>query len=82
MKNYEEPEVDIVEHIIVNSSKNEDLTWLSDVLIKYKEEGGVESPPQLAVGSWMNAGICASLLFKLANEKMVKVFPDFYISTS
>tara|TARA_R110001583_G_scaffold25760_2_gene93063 strand:- start:10678 stop:11409 length:732 start_codon:yes stop_codon:yes gene_type:complete len=82
VKNYEEPEVDIVEHIIVNSSKNEDLTWLSDVLIKYKEEGGVESPPQLAVGSWMNAGICASLLFKLANEKMVKVFPDFYISTS
>ncbi len=82
VQNYEEPEVDIVEHIIVNRKKNEDLTWLRDVLKAYKEEEGRESPPQLAVGSWMNAGMCASLLFKLANGKMLKLFPDFYFSAS
>ncbi len=80
VRNYEDPEVDIVEHIIVNSNKNCDLTWLRDVLRDYQKEGGTDSLPQLAVGSWINAGICASLLFKLANRKRVKIFPDFYFS--
>ena len=82
VKNYEEPEINIVEHIIVNSNKDCDLAWLKDVLKAYQEEGGIASPPQLAVGSWINAGICASLLFKLANRKKVKLFPDFYFSGS
>jgi len=80
VKNFDEPEIETVEHIIVNNNKDCDLAWLKDVLKAYQEEGGTVSPPQLAVGSWINAGICASLLFKLANRKTVKVFPDFYFS--
>ena len=39
------------------------------------------SPPQLAVGSWIVASICTSLLYKLFLGKQVKIFPDLYFKS-
>ncbi|MUP14508.1 ThiF family adenylyltransferase [Ancylomarina euxinus] len=78
----DQPEVSIVEHIIQNSKSDVDLFWLRDVLKSYKDENAKNSPPQLAPASWITAGICANLLFKLANNKSIKVFPNFYLLTA
>lgn len=77
-----QPEVSIVEHIIQNCKSDVNLLWLRDVLQTFKQEKGESSPPQLAPASWITAGICANLLFKLANNKPTKIFPNFYLLTT
>ncbi|MFT4202663.1 MAG: ThiF family adenylyltransferase [Chitinophagaceae bacterium] len=53
--------------------------WLSRVLSEYASEGGVMSPPQLPTGSYLLAGSCAHLLYKIAVGASVKAFPEFYL---
>jgi hypothetical protein len=36
------------------------------------------SPPQLAVGSWIVASMCTTLIYKLFLGEKVKIFPDVY----
>lgn len=44
------------------------------ILIKHK----YISPPQLAVGSWIVASICTTLMYHLCMKKIVKIFPEIY----
>jgi len=55
--------------------------WIEDVLEEYLNEDENLSPPQLSVGSWIVAGMCTHLLFKLATKKEIKKFPEFYFSS-
>ena len=77
----EQAEVAIVEHIIQNSQPDVDLRWLENVLEAYVKEKCDDSPPQLAPASWITAGVCTNLLYKIANHKETKVFPEFYLAS-
>jgi molybdopterin/thiamine biosynthesis adenylyltransferase len=55
--------------------------WIDDTIEEYKNETEDLSPPQLSVASWIVAGMCTNLLFKIAIGKEIKVFPEFYLST-
>ncbi len=55
--------------------------WIDEVLHEYLNEKEKLSPPQLSVGSWMVASMCAHLLFKIATNKAYKRFPEFYFSS-
>lgn len=81
-KDYNHAEINIVQHLILNSNNNTDLSWLEHALDQYTQEKSISSPPQLAPASWITAGICANLLFKIANDKPIKTFPDFYLLTT
>lgn len=56
--------------------------WIENVLQEYGKNGKGQSPPQLAVGSWLAAGACSDIMFKLATGRPVKAFPDFYFLTT
>lgn len=56
-------------------------TWLEEIIEKYKSEKEKIAPPQLSIASWMVAGMCTHLLYKIATQKSVKKFPEFYLST-
>lgn len=55
--------------------------WLEHVLDEYSKEERSMPPPQLAVASWIVAGMCTNILFNIATEKEVKTFPEFYLSS-
>lgn len=55
--------------------------WLEHVLEIYSEEKGSTPPPQLAVASWIAAGMCSNILYNIATQKEVKSFPEFYLSS-
>lgn len=55
--------------------------WLEEILEQYKNEGKNLSPPQLSIASSLAAGICANIVFDIAANKPVKVFPEFYLTT-
>ncbi|WGH76887.1 ThiF family adenylyltransferase [Tenacibaculum tangerinum] len=55
--------------------------WLEDIVESYKKEKETLPPPQLAVASWLVASICTNLLYKIATNKKLKIFPEFYMST-
>ncbi len=53
--------------------------YLSDILKKYSRiKKQSVSPPQLSVGSFLVASICATLLYELCLKKSVKTFPEIY----
>jgi len=79
---YQTAEQKIVEHIINNCNKNENIDWLTQALQTFKLENGKMPPPQLAPASWLTAGICTNLLYQLTTNKPIKVFPDFYFLTT
>lgn len=55
--------------------------WLENVILRVEQETEHVSPPQLAVASWITAGLCANVMFNIVNKKTIKTFPDFYISS-
>ena len=63
---------------IVNNLRKEgvETLWLSNIIETLKNEGG--NIPQLPVASWMTAGLCTRVLFKIVTHQAVKVFPEFY----
>jgi molybdopterin/thiamine biosynthesis adenylyltransferase len=65
----------LIEHIEGNTKK-----WVIKIVEEY-EKGTGQSPPQLSVGSWLAAGVCTNILYRLATVKSVKQFPDFYFLT-
>ena len=79
-QNYEEFEKKVagflIEHLEGNTKK-----WLAKILEEYEIKGTRESPPQLSVGSWLAAGACTNILYRLATGKSVRQFPDFYFFT-
>lgn len=54
--------------------------WIYGVLDTYEKEREIISPPQLSVGSWLLAGSCTDIMFRLATGQNVKQFPLFYFT--
>ncbi|WP_421920379.1 ThiF family adenylyltransferase [Marinifilum sp.] len=79
---YKHAEVQIVEHIFNNAPDNMNLSWLQEALEMYKEEKGKSSPPQLSPASWFIGGLCTNIIYKIATNKSLKTFPDFYLINS
>lgn len=81
--NYKDFEIHLARHIIDELKKQNTLPdYLPTVLQEYnlvKHKYG--SPPQLAIGSWIVASICTTLLYKLFFGKKVKIFPDLYFKS-
>lgn len=55
--------------------------WLEKIINDYKNEKENLPPPQLAVASWMVAGMCTHVMFNIATKKPYKKFPQFYITS-
>lgn len=81
-ENEEFNELSVVEYMssYMRFSKNPQ-NWIDQIIEKYKLEKEDLSPPQLSIASWALASVCTHLLFNLATGKVVKKFPEFYLST-
>lgn len=55
--------------------------WLENIVMKYKSEEEVLSPPQLCVASWLVAAVCTNIAFDIATNRPIKLFPDFYFTS-
>ena len=66
----------LIEHLEGSTKK-----WVAKILEEYEIKGTGQSPPQLSVGSWLAAGACTNILYRLATGKSIKHFPDFYFLT-
>lgn len=80
-KNFHQFEKTVVNHVLgnIDSQHNNTKIWLSRILSEYQKEGGKLPPPQLSIGSYLLAGGCTQLLYKLAFNLSVKRFPEFYL---
>jgi hypothetical protein len=56
-------------------------SWVAKILHDYNEQGNAEPPPQLSIASWLAAGACTSILYRLATGKSIKQFPEYYFIT-
>lgn len=58
--------------------KDED--WFTELVRKVSSRvnTGIKIMPQLAVSSWLTAGLSTQILFRLATGKPVKYFPKYY----
>ena len=75
-------EVKMIKHIF-NYYKfwGEPKPWIEQVVATYENENGLQSPPQLAVASWLIGGIATHLCYKIAvGEKFLR-YPKFYMDT-
>ncbi|MBE4950566.1 ThiF family adenylyltransferase [Chryseobacterium culicis] len=54
--------------------------WLENIIDDYKKEKENLPPPQLAIASWIVAGMCTHVMFKIATGKPYKTFPQFYMN--
>jgi hypothetical protein len=53
--------------------------YLNKIIKKYTEvKNEVESPPQLSVGSWTVASLCARLMYNFCVGKDVNTFSEVY----
>jgi molybdopterin/thiamine biosynthesis adenylyltransferase len=55
-----------------------DCSYLREMIAKYTNLIGNQSPPQLSVASYYVAGICVDLLTKIALKEEIKYFPELY----
>jgi molybdopterin/thiamine biosynthesis adenylyltransferase len=56
--------------------------WIHEIITDYEKKGNGEPPPQLSIASWLAAGACCNLMYRLANAMPVKQFPDYYFVTT
>ncbi|TAJ10133.1 ThiF family adenylyltransferase [Marinilabiliaceae bacterium JC017] len=75
---YQQAELILVDHVIKEQSKKQNVSWLREVLTAYGKEERTLPPPQLAPASSYNAGACASLIYQIVTKQPVKHFPDYY----
>lgn len=81
--NYQGFELQVAKHIInFYASIGKPQIWLEKILLSYKAEKEHVSPPQLAIASWITAGLCTNILYNLATQKPLKAFPEFYFSSA
>ncbi|AYD49064.1 ThiF family adenylyltransferase [Arachidicoccus soli] len=77
---YHQFEKEVIHYVLENIDKvPKTKEWLEHVLSEYLKEKEIQSPPQLSISSFLLAGGCTHLLYKLALNKPVKAFPEFYI---
>ena len=55
--------------------------WLENIIHEYKNEKELLPPPQLSIASWIVAGMCTHIMYKIATKKDFKKFPEFYINS-
>jgi molybdopterin/thiamine biosynthesis adenylyltransferase len=57
-----------------------DEEWFTGLVEKVSSrvKAGIKTMPQLAISSWLTAGLSAQILFRLATGKTVKFFPKYY----
>lgn len=55
--------------------------WLENIIHEYKSEKELLPPPQLSIASWIVAGMCTHIMYKIATKKDFKKFPEFYINS-
>jgi len=55
--------------------------WLEKIIQDYKDETQIVAPPQLAIASWLVAGMCTHIIFNIATNRPFKKFPQFYITS-
>jgi len=55
--------------------------WMDRILEEYKNEANILPPPQLAIASWIVAGLCVNAMYNIVTGREVKVFPKFYFSS-
>lgn len=55
--------------------------WLENIIREYKSEKELLPPPQLSIASWIVAGMCTHIMYKIATKKDFKKFPEFYINS-
>jgi len=55
--------------------------WLENIIRDYKNEKEPLPPPQLSIASWIVAGMCTHIMYKIATKKDFKKFPEFYINS-
>lgn len=77
---YQDFEIFLAHHILKKLEEQDDVPkYLPNVLEEYSIPKYKDiPPPQLAIGSWMVASICTSLIYKLFFGRKVKIFPDVY----
>lgn len=70
-------ELDMGNYIVNNlREKGGQTLWLENIIKTLQgEEGNI---PQLSVASWLTAGLCTRVLFKIVTNQAIKVFPEFY----
>ncbi|WP_319229238.1 ThiF family adenylyltransferase [Draconibacterium orientale] len=80
---YEGFELHMAQHILLELKKTERLPpYLIDIISDYsKIKGRGVSPPQLAVGSWLVASMCTTLMYNLCVNVEVKTFPEVYFKS-
>jgi molybdopterin/thiamine biosynthesis adenylyltransferase len=72
-------EMQFIDWVIQKLAQNgENTQWLQKLIEDYKNEEEALPAPQLSVASWITAGICTDILFRLATGKDIKLFPEFY----
>jgi len=80
-KNFHQFEKTVVNYALENMNDKHANTkkWIKHILSEYENENGKVPPPQLSVSSYLLAGGCAQLLYKLALNLPVRKFPEFYL---
>ena len=75
-------EVKLVKHIM-NYYRfwGDPKPWIEQVVATYENENGLQSPPQLAVASWLIGGIATHLCYKIAVGEKYQRYPKFYLDT-
>lgn len=58
--------------------KNIDTKWLEDFLSEYGEIAMDSPPPQLSLGLYLLAGMVCQVVFNIATDKAIRVFPESY----
>lgn len=60
---------------------NRPKVWLDNIITRYKEEDEKQGLPQLAIASWIAAGLCTTAIYHLATGKELNYFPKYYLSS-
>jgi len=79
-QNFDGFELHLAKHILKELEQKELAPdYLKEIIKKYSEiKNEVESPPQLSVGSWTVASMCARLMYNFCVGKDVNTFPEVY----
>lgn len=76
-------ELKMGEYIIRSLNERfEPIGWLQNIVKVVEKEKGEMPLPQLSIASWITAGLCTSILFKIATGKIYKSFPEYYYLSS
>ncbi|MGM0407454.1 MAG: ThiF family adenylyltransferase, partial [Bacteroidota bacterium] len=77
-------ELHMAQHILkeLENKKLAPADYLKEIIKRYsKVKNDIESPPQLSVGSFLVASMCARLMYNFCVGKDVNTFPEVYFRT-